>query len=380
MKRKAVCMIPAIIALLTAFTGCGPQSVELSDRLIVEAVGIDQADAGVIVTLQALDTHAAGAGSDPNEQGQVTRLYQFSGESVGQALSQIRAATGLTPLYSQARVLLFGRALAETGLIEPLDFFLREYNARSDILIAMAEETAEQPVAADFGATTPGAVIIEDMLNGSRSDGTGAAVKLYDFMNLTYTGTDTAFCPVLGVTDQALENAKKPILRGTAFFKNGRLAFTAGEDLTRGMLFLKDRVKNGEIRAEGKTGTYTMRIVSSKTKISPTLNKNGRAHARIRVNTVCDVTEFTPKNDARRLGEAEAADAAAAGKAWTEALLNDTLRVLFYENHADICRLARLVNLKYPRLAAAYAARMFEDTEITVETEFTVRRTGKEGI
>ena len=380
MKRKAVCMILALTALLTALSGCGPQSVELSERLIVEAIGIDKTDAGVLVTLQALDTHAAGAGSDPNEQGQVTKLYRFSGESVGQALSGARAATGLTPLYSQARVLLFGRPLAEAGLAEALDFFLRVCNARSDILIAMAESAAEDPVAADFGATVPGAVIMEDVLNGSLRDGMGAAVKLYDFMNLTYTGTDTAFCPVIGIRDQALEDAQKPVLQGTAFFENGRLSFTAGEDLTRGMLFLKDRVETGAIRTAGENGTYTMRIISSETKISPTLYENGRADARIRVKTVCDVTEFTPKDDARRLEEAEAADAAAAGKAWLEALLNDTLSVLFYEKHADICRLARLVNLKYPRLAAAYAARMFEATDITAEVEFTVRRTGKEGI
>ena len=379
MKRNAVYCLFVLTALLTALSGCVPRSVELSDRLIVEAVGIDKTDAGVKVTLQALDTHAAGAGSDPNEQGQVTRLYQFSGESVGQALSGVQAATGLTPLYSQARVLLFGRALAEDGLTEALDFFLREYNARSDILIAMAEDTAEAPVVADFGATVPGAVIMEDMLNGSRETGTGAAVKLYDFMNLTYTSTDTAFCPVLGIADQALENAQKPVLRGTAFFVDGRLSFTAGEDLTRGMLFLKNQIEHGELRAAGKAGTYTMRVISSKTKISPVLYENGRLQARIRIKTVCDVTEFTPRG-AHRLGEAEAHDAAAAGKAWLEALLNDTLSVLFYEKHADICRLARLVNLKYPRLAAAYAERMFEATDITAEVEFTVRRTGKEGI
>lgn len=379
MKRNAVYCIFVLTVLLTALSGCGPRSVELSDRLIVEAVGIDKTDAGVKVTLQALDTHAAGAGSDPNERGQVTRLYQFSGESVGQALSGVRAATGLTPLYSQARVLLFGRALAEDGLTEALDFFLREYNARSDILIALAEDTAEAPVAADFGATVPGAVIMEDMLNGSLETGTGAAVKLYDFMNLTYTPTDTAFCPVLGVADQALENAQKPVLRGTAFFVDGRLSFTAGEDLTRGMLFLKNQIEHGELRAAGEAGTYTMRIISSKTKIIPALYANGRLQARIRVKTVCDVTEFTPRG-ARRLGEAEAHDAAAAGKAELESLLNDTVNALFFEKRADICRLARLVNLKYPGHAAAYAEGMFDTTEITVSVDFTVRRTGKEGI
>ena len=90
--------------LLCTLCGCGVKGAELSKRLIVEAVGIDAAPEGVLVTLEALDAHAAGAGSDPNEQGGVTQRLHFTGETVGQALARIAPATGLTPLFSPRRI------------------------------------------------------------------------------------------------------------------------------------------------------------------------------------------------------------------------------------------------------------------------------------
>ena len=353
--------------------------MELNRRLIVEAIGIDKTDSGVLVTLQALDTHTAGMGSDPNGQEKVTNLYQFSGETVGQALAQAESATGLTPLYSQARVLIFGRPLAEDGLSAPLDLFLREYTARSDILVAMAQNTAQEIAAAELGAAVPGAVILEDALNGGGQTGRSAVIKLYDFMNLTYSETDRAFCPVIGLREADLRETQEPDFKGTAFFDGGKLVFIAEEALTRGLLFLKDRVKDTNLTVEGTLGTYTLRVVASKTKITPERQTNGRIKAKIRVKTVCDITEFAASGFGT-VGAAEIADAAAAGEAALRELLSECIDTLFYEKQTDICRFARLVKLKYPKTAEDYAANMFTETDVTIETEFIIRRTGKEGM
>lgn len=377
MKQTALCVL-LMISAASFFCGCGVKGVELSRRLIVEAIGIDKTDTGVLITLQALDTHTAGMGSDPNAQEKVTNLYQFSGETVGQALAQAQSAAGLTPLYSQARVLIFGRTLAEDDLSAPLDLFLREYTARSDILVAMAENTAEEISAAQLGATVPGAVILEDALNGGGQTGRSAVIKLYDFMNLTYSETDKAFCPVIGLRNAALRETQEPDIKGTAFFANGKLAYIADEALTRGLLFLKNRVKDTSLTVEGTLGTYTLRVVSSKTKITPE-RTDGGIDAKIRVKTVCDITEFAASGF-ETVGAKETADAEAAGDAALRELLSECINTLFYEKQTDICRFARLVNLKYPKMAERYAAEMFTETNVTIETAFTIRRTGKEGM
>ena len=375
MKRKGKRIFAAALAAALLLTGgCSVKGTELSRRLIVEAIGLDLTAQGVRVTLEALDAHTAGGG-EKTEGGDETKLLRFEGATVGQALSQIAPQTGLSPLLSQARVLVLGRALAETDLTDALDVFLRQYNVRSDILLCMAEGEAETVVTAGFGKGVPGARVLEEAIQEGQSAGVCVAAALYEFINRSRTKTDAAYCPVIAVRDDAYGEAKTPVFSGTAVFSGGRLAFTADERLTQGMLFLMNKIKNAALTVNGAAGAYTLQTVSSKTRIVPEKTENGKVHFYIGIRTVCDIAEFTP---AAPGAQSSAADAQTAGKAYIEALAAQSLQTLFFERHADICRFARRINLRYPALREQYIRTMFEETEVHVQAALTVRRTGKE--
>ena len=116
-KLLSLILIPTLLFL----PGCGLHLTELSDRLIIEAIGIDRTEGGFTVTVQALDNLAVGIDEGVPESG-VTKCYTFHGTTVGEAFSRIGAQTGLSPLYSQARLLLLGYPTAEQNLCETLDF------------------------------------------------------------------------------------------------------------------------------------------------------------------------------------------------------------------------------------------------------------------
>jgi spore germination protein KC len=376
-RRIKKTLAAALAANLLFLCGCGVKGTELGKRLIVEAIGVDRTPEGVLITLEALDAHAADESSG-SEQNNTTKILRFSGATAAQALARIAPSTGLSPLLSQARVLVLGRTLAEAGLADALDVFLREYNVRGDILIAVAEDTAAAVVAATPDAAVPGAAVLEDVLTAGMRDGTCAAAALYEFINLSLSETDAAYCPVIGLREGPAEGKETPQPLGAAFFEGDRLAFTADGRLTQGMLFLKNIIKSACFSVRGAEGTYTLRAVSSRTKISPEKTAEGRVSFKIAIRAVCDIAErtrFSPEMD----GGDAAADARAAGEAYLKALASDCLDTLFYKNRADLCRFARRVRLKYPGLAAAYEETMFTDTKITVSAELTVRRTGKEG-
>ena len=241
----------------------------------------------------------------------------------------------------------------------------------------MAEDSAADVIFADTKSAVPGAALLEDALTEGGKSGVCAVTKLYDFINLTLSETDTAFCPVAGVREDPARDTQTHVLTGTAFFRDGRLAFTADEDLTRGMLFLKNRIRGGSFTVRGEAGAYTLRVIGSKTKITPVRTADGGVAIEVGIKTVCDITEFVSPGFAKP-GEAQAEDARSAGQAYIEALARDSLRTLFYEKRADICRFARYVDLKYPGSAAAYEETMFT-SDVRLFAELTVRRTGKEG-
>lgn len=351
--------------------------VELSRRLIIEAIGIDKKDGVIAVTLQALDTHSAGIGSDASSGGDLVKLYVFTGQSVGEALAQVQSTTGLMPLYSQARIIVLGLELAKEDISEPLDFFLRENNVRSDILIAVAENEAYKIVTANLGSSLPDAVIIEDALNYGNRNGFCPNIELYKFMNLALSETDTAFCPIIGLKSAADPELEETNIIGTAFFNKSSLSFTADEELTRGSMFLTDDIKKTSFTAEGNEGIYTLEVISSKTKTEINIKENG-FYFKINVDLKCDITEFL-SGGFNKIGEAQTQDAEAAGKSYIKKLITKSFNEIYTENHADICRFYRRVLLKSPSNADLFYQNMFSDlvnTEINVN--LTIRGTGKE--
>ena len=373
-SRKLLCAVLAVSVL----GGCAaPRGTELSKRLIVEAIGIDKTDEGLLLTLQALDAHAAGRGSDPNEQGGTTKIYQFTGGTVGQALAQAEGATGLAPLYSQARVLVLGRALAQQDLGPYLDLFGREYTARSDILLAVAEDTAREVVSAEFGGDRPGGAVWEDVLTQGEENGECICIKLYAFMNLLLSPTDRAYCPVVGVRDEETGDGQRPVHCGTAFFEDDRLRFTADAETTLGLLFLTDRLRRTTLTVQGERDLYTLRVIRSKTKIKTARGADGGFAFTVRLDTVCDVTEIPGAGFARE-GDEVSADAETAGTAYLRDLISRSLDDLFFGRGADVCRFARRASLLFPKAARDAAGQMREQTEVTVSVGLTVRRTGKE--
>jgi len=374
-------LIIIIIISLIALPSCSVvKGVELSRRLIIEAIGIDKRDGVTAVTLQTLDTHSAGTGSDPSSGGDLVKLYVFTGRSVGEALSQVQSATGLTPLYSQARVLVLGMELAKDNISESVDFFLREYNARSDILIAVAEEEAYKIVSADLGSSVPDATIIEDALNYGSDNGFCYSVALYKFMNLVLSATDIAYCPIIGLEDSADPEIKEPKISGTAFFRYASLAFTADNEITRGCMFLTDSIKKTSVTVNGNEGLYTLEVISSATKIKTERNQSGYDF-KINVKLKCDITEFV-SGDFNSVGEKQALDAKDAGTKYFEELLKKSYNRIFDGEKADICRFCRRALLKYPKEADGFNKRLFDEGFVNteIEVELTIRRTGKESV
>lgn len=380
-KRIKNALLPVVILLILCVQGCAcPQGTELSKRLIVEAVGVDLDDGAYKVTLQALDAHAAGQSDDPNENGSRTRLCSFTGATVGEALAGAAAETGLTPLYSQARVLVLGRSLAEQDVSAPLDFFLREYHTRSDILIAVADASAADILAADPGGSVPGAVLLEEALLTGSENGECCAVKLFRFTGFLLSETDTAYCPVVRLRSEDKGERPTAAPGETAFFQNGRLAFTAGPEITRGLLFLTDAVKKTSFTVRGEDGAYTLRVAKTSTTVRARKTDTDGAAFTVNVTAVCDITEFAASRFPD-LGETQAARAQTAGTAYLQQLLNDAFGFLYGEHGADVCRLARRAALRFPKKEAAFREELARKTaDIRLNAVLTVRRTGKENL
>lgn len=352
--------------------------IELNERLIIEAIGIDFEDGKYKVTIEGLDSFTSGSEGNNISPGRLTKCYLFEGETIGMAMNSISEITGQTPLFSQARVLVIGMDTAKHRMSEALDFFRREYTTRTDILIAVSENKASETVSADFGENVSAGSVTEAALESYRHTGKCTHTPLYKFLNSMMGETDSAFCPLIGTKDNTFTEKKEVDIKGTVIFgKNGKTVILTKEE-TLALMLINNNVENGDFTVKTDKGTFTFEIIKNRTRFS-VKTENGRVLADIDISMRCDIPEYQTEN-LSGLSKQDTENAAYTASRKTAELICSVIEKTLYKNGCDVFELGRKINLKDHEY---YSSRIsgngsFSDSiSFNINVGTSVRRIGK---
>ncbi len=341
MKKSIILCTVLAVFLLSSCSGI--EIIELNERLIIEAIGIDYSDGKYTVTIEGLDSFTAGSDSSSISSGKLTKCYNFEGETIGMAMNSISQITGQIPLFSQARVLIIGYDTAKEKLSESLDFFRREYTTRTDILVAVAEKTAEEAISADFGENVSAGNIFEAAISSYRHTGKSTYTPLYRFLNSLMGETDSAYCPLIGIKDNTLSDTKEVSLKGTAVFsRDGEILILSPEE-TLALMIINNDAENGDITIPAGNGICTFEIIDSKTrtKITPC---EGKMLIDISVSLLCDIPEFQ-SSDFGGLSKTDTEATAASAAEKISGLLSGLINRVYLNENSDAFSFGRKINL-----------------------------------
>ncbi len=377
--KKIISLILIIIMTASLFSACNEiETVELNERLIIEAIGIDYEDGKYKVTIEGLDSFSAGSDNSSISAQSLTKSYLFEGDTIGMAMNSISVVTGQIPLFSQARVLILGFSTAEEKLSEVLDFFRREYTTRTDILLAVAKNKASDIVSADFGENVSAGNVIQAALTSYKYTGRNVDVPLYKFLNRALNETDSAYCPYIDIKENVYTGKKEVQLSGTAVFnKNGEPSVLTSE-MTLAMMIINNDIINADLSIDGDKGTATLEIIDCKTKIKTEI-KDGKVNFSIKSVLRCDIPEYQTKNFESLSKDDTEALAEAAAKKITQ-MMAECINVNIYGKNSDIFNLGRRINLKNSNF---YESVINSKTLLSsiaafdIETEVSIRRIGK---
>ncbi len=373
-----------LTAIITVFTiiflsSCSNiEIVELNERLIIEAIGIDYEDGIYKVTIEGLDSFSAGTDSNSISAPSLTKCYLFEGETIGMAMNSISVITGQIPLFSQARILILGISAAGEKLSEILDFFRREYTTRTDILFAVAENTAAEVVSADFGQNISAGNILQAAVLSYKHTGRNTYTPLYRFLNSVMGDTDSSYCPVIAIKDNAYKMGKEVVLAGTAVFGKDKSSIIISPELTLGLMLITNDIRNGDITVTTNKGTATIEIIDSKTKINTEISEE-KADFSLKLRLRCDVPEFQSEHF-RGLSKSDTEEIAEASAKKISGLITDTLNEVFYKNNYDAFSLGRRINLKdhsFYKEIINNNIKLSDVVSFNIETEVEIRRIGK---
>lgn len=375
--KKATAVFLIMISVF--MTSCGKiEIIELNERLIIEAIGIDFEDGKYKVTIEGLDSFTSGSEGNNISSARLTKCYLFEGETIGMAMNSISEITGQTPLFSQARVLILGIDTAREHLSEALDFFRREYTTRTDILIAVSEGSASEIVSADFGENVSAGNIFEASLSSYRHTGKSTYTPLYRFLNSIMGGTDSAYCPIIGIKDNAFSDKKEVDLKGTAIFSKNENVHIITKDDTLAVMIMNNDAENGDITVNTAKGICTFEIIESKAKTGIEI-KDGKAVFDVKISIRCDIPEYQTE-DLSGLSKDDTEKAAIQAAKQIAALITDVLDETFYKNNCDIFDIGRKINLKnnsFYKNNIIQAETISENVIFNIKVSVSVRRIGK---
>lgn len=261
MKNFKMFKIIVCIALIcSVFSGCMHQT-NLKNLIVIEGIGIDNAEDGVQLTVQSLNPGKSTGVEKP--EGNMTINTVEKGTTIVEAISNLNKAMSKELFFGHNKIIVFSREVCETDLNNKLDYFLRSSDARADVAVCMADGDAKKVLEnSEDGAHVPVENMVYLIGNGQKM-GTSIYITTNDLLNLYADKTTDMYLPVLKErADQ--DNVE---LSGIAIFSNDKLSYVLDEEETLGFMLMSGKIKNCYLEIHDEDlGNIGIEVIPTKIK------------------------------------------------------------------------------------------------------------------
>lgn len=377
--RKTAVVIAVVIIALFSFNERELYKKDIRNRLVIQGIGIDTKEDGTYsVTVQALNTSTQSASISEGGNENPVKVYKVEGETVYTALKSVTEYEGKIPLYSQNRIIVIGREAAEKGIEGIVDFFVRDVENSASLRIVTADGKASEILETSSAKGEVAARNIELSVRSAEYEAEIVELQLYELVNRYLDKNGSFAMPVVALKKTGDE--KRPEIKGTAVFKDGKLQNTLSADETVMLNFLLNDVYNGDIAYKSdKDENIAISIINSKTKRSVSL-KNHTPIFNVRINVKCDIAEIyngmTKSVSDERLRELQV-DA----EKYLKAEIEKLVQKLYVDMQSDVPGMSRLLYIFKPSFYRENEKNLntiMADSQYNVEVNVTVRRVGHE--
>lgn len=317
MRKKSVFLLLLILSSALLFSSC-LSTVQLNERAIVQAVGVDWENGRIKLTLQVFSP-ASGGGTSIGASAENAKIIQAEGATVSEAVQNANLVQGKRLFIGHNRIIIFGSALAKQGLEEILSYFSSDPLSRQNVHLAMAEDKASDILAAKINQGMLPAETLEKIMQNGEENGLIKSVKMFEFLKTLNNQYESSFMPVMrikkeesggqssgqgessggseqggqsGGKSEQIEPVSSIEMIGTAVFANSKMVTVLDKDTSRGLLWLQNKIRSTSILVETeKYKAAALRVYESKSELIPTISEDNRIHFTLQVNAECIVGE-----------------------------------------------------------------------------------------
>lgn len=300
--------LAVLVASLTMLTGCWNYQ-EVENRYIVSGLAIDKGQQGYRyhMTFEVLDI--AGGGQDGQMKGKVIKA---DGNTIADAVDNASKISDKNLFYSDCKIVVFSKQIAQEGLTQVLDWFNRDTKPRFTVQMFVSnEKTAGEIFEAGQkggqqggqgggqggdqqggqGGGTQGGVISTQISNSMEAVSTGGKSKqmhLYDVDNVLLGEGKALTLPCLQKSNQKNPSVE---VNGTAVFNGDKYAGFLNDDQTRYFLFMNG-VQNTTLLVgeDSSKKNIALQIIRNEVSVTPQIDGD-KISMKVKVKMECGFDE-----------------------------------------------------------------------------------------
>jgi spore germination protein KC len=378
---KVLKIATLIVLSLLLLSGCWNRT-EINDIAIVTAVGLDLLeDDNMRLSLQVAVPAQLGQATGPTQRGKSTFIVSELGGTISEAFRRLQEKLPRRIFFSHSRVLIIGEDLARNGVSHILDFYARYQEPRMHSSIIVAKGNAvdilkQEPTLENVSAEEANELIKRKV---------GLMISIRDFLDMLLTEGVEPVAPQFVLEPLEVKSdsqtKEKQAINGAAVFKGDKLVGWMDDVETRGILWLRNEMKQGVITVnideERGGGKISTNIIRTESDIVPDL-KDGKITITIKTRAEMNVLENASEVN---LGDPENIDKL---EKEIEKEIKDRMRMTLDkaqgELGSDIFGFGEALYKKYPKeWNNTYKEKWddeFPELEVIVKPKVFVRRVG----
>ncbi|MCX7711196.1 MAG: Ger(x)C family spore germination protein [Clostridia bacterium] len=223
-----------------------------------------------------------------------SKTITVEGKTIFDAARNAISFMGKKLYWSHAKVVIVSREVAETGLVDILDWYNRDAETRGDIHILVSKgESAKEILSRKSTTEKVKSFEIDKMMENQKALSKTSPIEIWEITNeLAAKGVGAISA---AVDLEKSDGEEVPRVLGTAVFKGNKLIGFLDADETKALLFIRNKLDGGilaeDIQMNGIVESVSLEIFKSKTKVQPVVS-NEEIKMKVSVETTVAIDEI----------------------------------------------------------------------------------------
>lgn len=257
--QRTLTIIFLALALPVFLSGCW-DSRELNRLLIVTGIALDKSEAPgeIDITIQVGDfaeKSSSDGGGSGGTSSTPTIILKSTSDTLLKGFNELNRDSNHHMLIQHNQIRLFSIELAQQGIEEHLDLFMRDPKARLEVPLLIVDGRAEDVLTAKLSQESISGIFLGGMLAELSKMSVSYRVRMIDYVYSALEKSSAPIIPIVKVTPAGSgdEEQQEIHLDGIAVFRDGKMIGRLDNEDTLGYLWSLGDVRRSSIEIkEGK--------------------------------------------------------------------------------------------------------------------------------